>query len=157
MGKRGPKPKPTALRVFEGDPGRLLGKREGEPLPGNSESLPAPPAWLGDVGKAEWMKAAPTLHRMGCLTLADEKLLSLYCEAWDDFFAARVVLETEGRVVVTNKGMPLSHPAVKQKKDAIAIIKQIGAEFGMSPAARVGLKVGSTEKINALQAFKKNG
>lgn len=157
LGKRGPKPKPTAVRIFEGDPGRLLPKREGELIPVAGEICPMPPAWLGSVGAAVWGEVAPVLWAIGCLSANDERLLSQYCEAWEDFFRAREIIETEGTTQTNDKEMASSHPAVKQKRDATLLIKQIGAEFGMSPAARVGLKIGGQKTGNALKDFKKLG
>ncbi len=157
MGKRGPKPKPTAVRIFEGDPGRLLPKREGEVVPASGEICPMPPEWLGSVGASVWTLVAPRLYAVGCLTVNDERLLSQYCEAWEDFFRARELIEAEGTTQTNDKGMQSSHPAVKQKRDATLLIKQIGGEFGMSPAARVGLNISGQKKENALDAFKRLG
>lgn len=154
MGKRGPKPKPTAVRIFEGDPGRLLPKREGELVPLTGEICPMPPAWIGTVGAMVWNEIAPVLWRVGCLSTNDERLLSQYCEAWEDFFRARELVELEGITQTNDKGMQTSHPAVRQKRDAMLLIRQIGAEFGMSPASRVGLKI-TDDRTDALSAFKK--
>lgn len=156
MGLRGPKPKPTAVRVFEGDPGRLLPRRQGEVMPGIAEDCPAAPEWLGDVGKAIWAEVAPSLHRIGCLSVNDERLLALYCDAWEDFFEARNSLAEDGKVATTDKGSMLAHPMVKQKRDAMTTIKQIGGEFGMSPSARVGLNLPQS-KENSLEKFKRIG
>jgi P27 family predicted phage terminase small subunit len=153
-GKRGPKPKPTALRVFEGDPGHLLGKREGEVMPEIVAEIPKPPDWLGDIGKAKWGEVAPALFRIGCLTVVDVNLLALYCEAWDEFFAARAEIEKSGIVAMSDKGAEYQHPAVGIKNKAIQRIKQLGGEFGMSPASRVGLTVNNPNRPSGLAAFK---
>lgn len=157
MGKRGPKPKPTALRVFEGDPGRLLPRRNGEVQPPRGDSPPEPPDWLGEIGKAVWGHVAPHLHTIGCLTLPDVKLLALYCEAWDELFVSRAVIEAEGLTLTSDKGTTYAHPAVGIKNRAIQRIRVIGGEFGMSPAARVGLNLGTQTKSNSLADFKKHG
>lgn len=157
MGKRGPKPKPTAIRIFEGDPGRLLAKRQGEAAPAPVVSIPQPPDWLGPVGKEVWGKVAESLYRIGCLTGVDTNLLALYCEAWDEFFAARAEIEKSGIVAMSDKGAEYQHPAVGIKNKAIQRIKQLGGEFGMSPASRVGLTVAPSAKPNGLAAFKAKG
>ena len=157
MGKRGPKPKPTALRVFEGDPGRLLQRRVGEVQPPIDAEAPPSPAWLGEIGRHVWDSIAPHLHAIGCLTKADSKLLSLYCEAWDELFAARAVIDKEGLVLVNDKGTTYAHPAVGIKNRAVLRIKGIGGEFGMSPSSRVGLNLGTQSKANSLAEFKKHG
>lgn len=154
MGKRGPKPKPTALRVFEGDPGRLLGKREGEVQPSQGKSVPVAPDWLGEHGVEVWGFLAPVLFPIGCLTKSDASLLAMYCEAWDDFFAARKIIEEEGMTIFNGKGGKSVHPAVKVKNQAIARIKQIGGEFGLSPSSRVGLNLSPAQEVDDLEAFK---
>lgn len=154
MGKRGPKPKPTALRVFEGDPGRLLGKRAGEMQAAAPVVLPDPPDWLGEIGKQVWAKVAPVLYRIGCLTENDLNALALYCEAWEEFFDARKEIETCGPTAYTDKGTCYQHPAVGRKNKAIQRIRQFGGDFGMSPAARVGLHIQPAKQVNSLAAFK---
>jgi P27 family predicted phage terminase small subunit len=152
MGKRGPKPKPTALKVFEGN--RVRANRLGEVVPPGGPEPPAPPDWLGPQGKAAWNEIAPVLFPIGCLTKSDYRLLCTYCEAWDDFFAARAVIEVEGMIATTDKGTCYQHPAVGIKNKAIQRIRQIGGDFGLSPSARVGLNLAPQAKQNSLAAFK---
>jgi P27 family predicted phage terminase small subunit len=154
VGKRGPKPKPTALRVFEGDPGRLLGKREGEVLPATGLVIPVSPCALGEHGKAVWDEVAPQLFPIGCLTRIDTRLLFAYCQAWDDYFTAKEIVEKEGMTIFNGKGGKSLHPAYKAKNQAIQLIRQIGGEFGMSPSSRVGLNISPNKPQNSLSAFK---
>ena len=50
MGKRGPRPQPTQLRLVRGNPGkRAINKLEPKPDGG----IPAKPAWLVDALKVE--------------------------------------------------------------------------------------------------------
>jgi hypothetical protein len=79
MGSRGPLPKPTALKLAAGNPGRrTLNDREPVPPVGT----PRPPKCLGLSPKALaiWKELAPTLVRMKTLTTADEVLFGRYCE-----------------------------------------------------------------------------
>lgn len=156
MGKRGPKPKPTALRVFEGDPGRLLAKRDGEPQPAIGDSVPTPPAWLGEVGLAVWGKYAPQIHALRLLTGVDYEHFAQYCAAHDHYHAADAEVRKLGQLVPTKGGFA-GNPAVRQRRDAQQAIRQIGSDFGLSPASRVGMKIGGTTQKNALTEFKKPG
>lgn len=153
MGKRGPKPKPTALRVFEGDPGRLLAKRHGEAQPGIPDAVPQPPEWLGKIGKAKWRELAPHLYPIGLLTAVDVDALALYCEAWDELFAMRALIDESGAVAVSEKGGEYQHPAVGIKNKAIQRIKQFGALFGVGPATRVGLNVAPPNESDDLESL----
>lgn len=137
MGKRGPKPKPTALRVFEGTRIQRPTDRSQEPIPGAGD-IPQAPDWLGSYGKAEWLRIAPLLHAVGCLTEVDQSQLSLYCHHWDDFHRARQNVATNGLVVMTEKG-EISNPAIRTQYMAAGLIVKLGDRYGMTPAARVGL------------------
>ena len=73
MGRRGPKPKPKAIRIFEGDPGNLLASRhEGEFEPPKFNTCPpAPDCLRGPTAKRIWERIAPVLHASGVLTQLD--------------------------------------------------------------------------------------
>lgn len=156
MGRRGPKPKPTAIRVREGNPGRLPINAD-EPLPPIWPQCPTAPEWLGDIGRAKWTEVAPTLLGVGCLTVADYDLLAMLCEAHDELHAAMAEIAEHGRVAYSDKGSAYQHPAVGIKNKAIQRIRQFGNDFGMSPAARTGLKVGTAEGADDLDNFKAGG
>ena len=68
MAKRGRKPKPTALKKLEGNPGKRP-LTELEPLP--PISVLRCPNWLLPEARKEWRRLAPALINMGVLTLAD--------------------------------------------------------------------------------------
>lgn len=154
-GKPGPKPKPTAVRIFEGDPGRLLAKRQGEVTPPIPDEVPAPPDWLGEVGQAKWLEKAAILHPLGMLTKNDCDHLAMYCEAWDELFAAMKEIEKCGMICMSDKGGEYQHPAVGIKNKAVDRIRKFGCDFGMNPTARVGLNIGGQQKPGGLAAFKK--
>lgn len=137
MGKRGPKPKPTALRVFEGTRIRDPNDRSGEPMADISEA-PEMPAWLGSYGEAEWSRMVPILSSIGCFTASDWTVFGQYCGALDRFHAAREDMAKTGMFLETEKGR-IANPALKAVKEATDQIVRIGNMFGMSPSARVGL------------------
>ena len=58
VAQRGRKPKPTAVKVLEGNPGKRS-LNTGEPKP--EKKAPRCPAWLEDEAKKEW-------RRMACKT-----------------------------------------------------------------------------------------
>ena len=150
MGKRGPKPKPTALRVIHGNPAKRP-LPEGEPMPGIG-LIPSAPEWLGKIGTAVWNEESPKLRAAGLLTSVDSRALSLYCEAWDDFFEARQHIEKNGSIAIGKNG-PYQHPAVGMKNKAIQRIKQIGAEFGMTPSSRTGINLAVQDTADPFEQF----
>lgn len=167
MGKRGPKPKPTKLKIIAGNPGkRSLNKREPQP-PADEPSMPA---WLSSRAKIEWKRIVPELKRLGLLTAIDLAALACYCQAFAEFEIATRTIDEEGRVcsvpliaeedlteLVTDpktgepktvtialKGQRIgarlkTHPAVTQQREAFRIVKQFLAEFGLSPSSRSGV------------------
>ena len=70
---RGRKPKPTRLKLLEGNPGkrRINGQ---EPQP--PWTLPSCPAHLSPSAKAEWKRLAKTLNAVGLLTQVDRAALA---------------------------------------------------------------------------------
>jgi len=68
MAITGPKLKPTAIKILEGNPGkRPLNLNEPKPL----QIAPECPDWLLDEAKKEWKRLAPELERLGLLTILD--------------------------------------------------------------------------------------
>jgi len=65
MAKPGTKPKPTALKVLEGNPGkRPLNENEPKPEP----KAPVCPKWLDNYAHKVWERLAPVLKQMGLLS-----------------------------------------------------------------------------------------
>ena len=81
MAMAGRKPKPTALKVLEGDRGK--GRRplnEHEPIPPRGGVKC--PSWLLPEAKKEWKRLAASLEAMGVLTMADLTAFAGYCQAY---------------------------------------------------------------------------
>ena len=81
MGARGPAPKPTALKVLDGNPRhRPINRSEPRPRP----VAPKCPSWLDAEAKREWRRIAPALERIGLLTEIDGTALAgcpVFCAA----------------------------------------------------------------------------
>jgi P27 family predicted phage terminase small subunit len=92
---RGRPPKPTVLRIIEGNPGkRPLPANEPRPRPG----IPTCPQHLTREAKVECHRISKELQCMGRLTKADRAALAAYCVAWARWIEAEGHLETEGLV-----------------------------------------------------------
>lgn len=76
---RGRKPKPAALKLLDGNPGKRP-IRGVEPRPPGGK--PSCPAHLSPTAKAEWKRLAGALHQVGLLTSADRAALAAYCQAY---------------------------------------------------------------------------
>lgn len=77
-GSRGPLPKPAALRLLEGNPGkRALNLAEGiNPV----IEVPSAPKHLGAEAKKEWKRITPLLKDLGLISGLDRTALALYCQ-----------------------------------------------------------------------------
>ena len=75
----GRKPKPTALKALEGNPGkRKLNKKE--PMPG--KGMPDCPKWLLPDAQEEWKRLCEKLNQMGVLTEVDRSAFAAYCQSY---------------------------------------------------------------------------
>ena len=146
MRKPGRRPKPTALRVIEGNAGGRPFNID-EPIPPALEDKPEAPKWLNRLGRREWDRVAQQLWEMGVLTAIDQSALAMFAEAWSRYEqavidlnrAARKDPKTHGAVVFTDKGNAIMNPLFGQvnalRRDAL----KIAAEFGLTPSARTGM------------------
>ena len=66
MATRGRKPKPTAMKELEGNPGKHP-LNTSEPKP--NKKAPACPKWLEPEAKKEWRRLAKQMEAIGILTL----------------------------------------------------------------------------------------
>jgi P27 family predicted phage terminase small subunit len=67
------------------------------------------------------------------LSVADQTMLKLACEALDRAEQARLILAAEGLVTGTDKGHAKSHPAVIIERDARAAAARLLTSLGLEP------------------------
>jgi len=151
MGKRGPKPKPTYLKLLEGNPGKQAVPRK-EPKP---EGVGRMPGWLHEIAKRFWRRRAPELERLGLLTASDSETFAAVCQDYALWQVAEKELAKGGAVLTAkNSGYEMPSPWVaiaKQRRDAF--VREASA-FGMTPSGRVGLVAkGDVKKNAAIEAL----
>ena len=131
MGKRGPKPEPTKLRILKGNPGkRPLNDRE----PKVSGKMPSPPIWLMPEAKREWRRVGPWLYSQGLLSAEYRAAFAAYCQSWARWVEAERLESELGLETAIMKGVRTA------AKDAKAVMKRYLALFGLSPTDVTGLK-----------------
>jgi P27 family predicted phage terminase small subunit len=139
--RAGRKPKPTQLRIIEGNPGhRPLQKNEPKPTP----VAPTRPDWLDPEAKREWGRIVPELERLGLLTLVDRGALAAYCQAWGRAVQAEKVL-AGGLTFTTPNGYVQQRPEVAIAQKSWQLVRAFAAEFGLTPSARSRLSVQKPE------------
>jgi P27 family predicted phage terminase small subunit len=137
MGKRGPKPQPTALRLLRGNPGkRPLNEAE----PKFDLTNTRPPKGLSKEGRKKWRDLVGRLVKKGLFTDADRDLLHNYVIAHERWYEAerRISIagptaehtDTNGNIVMRRR------PEVDISRIYQTQMYKIASEFGMSPSSR---------------------
>ena len=144
MGKRGPKPIPSATAKRRGT--LRADRRANEPAPPNE--APTKPTWVQGLAAKHWRKIAPWLKESGLLTVLDTIALGLMCNALADYFEAGEVVESAAKendgvkfVSITDKGNVIQHPAVGVQNKAWERVVKLLREFGMTPSSRAGMAI----------------
>ena len=156
---KGRKPKPTALKVIQGNPGkRPLPENEPKPKP----IAPECPTWLHEDAKKEWDRVAPELERLGLLTVVDMVALAGYCESWAQWKDAIEFIHKHGTVysIKDDEGKVKYLQQVPQVSIANKAQQQIRAwcaEFGLTPSSRGRMNLPGQKDENAFEDFLNRG
>jgi len=130
---RGRTPKPTALKVLAGNPGkRPLNRREPKPQGAVGE----PPEYLSDGAKAAW-RLAVECAPPGLLTPLDSSILLIWATAADLYHKAQEGLTKTGMLIKgPNNGMPIQSPYLAIANKQAQIMAKAATEMGFTPASR---------------------
>jgi P27 family predicted phage terminase small subunit len=151
-GSRGPLPKPAALKLLEGNPGkRALDLTAGV---NPKIEIPSAPRHLSKEAAKEWKRITPLLEELGLISGLDRTALGLYCQAQGRLTELELAFSGQVRRVMDDKG--LDYPAAvyeashavtpsgyAQQSVMVQLIKSHREQvnrylmhFGLSPAAR---------------------
>ena len=137
---KGRKPKPTAMKMLEGNPGkRPLNLKE--PVP--EKKLPKCPDWLEDEAKAEWKRLCKGLFNMGLLTEYDMATFASYCQAYARWKEAEEFISQHGTIVKTKTGYWQQVPQVSIAQTYLKIMNRFAEQFGLTPASRSRIIAGN--------------
>ena len=143
MAVRGRKPKPTAIKILEGNPGhRPLNIKEPKPRRVVLEC----PDWLEDEAKAEWKRVGKVLEEVGVLTELDVTAFAGYCQAYARWKAAEEFITQHGDMVRTPSGYIQQVPQVSIAQTNLKIMLKFCEQFGLTPSARSRI-VGDDHKV----------
>lgn len=137
MSSKGRKPKPTAVKKLQGNPGkRPLTKREPKP-----KTAVKKPYGLGQGLQARfWNEHAPELERLQILTGVDAAAFRLMAEHYALAVRAAIELHHDSLTVEGRDG-PKKNPLVQVLRDQSTAFKSYATEFGMTPSARSRLQL----------------
>lgn len=160
MGKRGPAPTPTKLKLLKGNPGKRAVNAQEPVATKVTHDLPAPKD-LPAVARDLWVELMPQLRAMRVLTQADVIALRVLCEVYAEYRAARTVVERDGmtHVSIAESGfeMIMKRPEVGIAADAQRRLLRLMQEFGLTPSARSAIKVPEAPPADPLSDFLRGG
>ena len=138
MGRRGPAPKPTHLKLIADNPGKYpLNRREPAPRRGT----PRCPQWLRGEGKAEWRWVTQELRAMGLLAIADKHAVAVYCQTLARWRAAEEFIAKHGEAYPVRDAagrlrFMQPFPQAATARNLVSVLKAYQQELGMTPSAR---------------------
>lgn len=149
MATRGPKPKPTALKELEGNPGkRPLNDKEPKP----EKKAPRCPTWLEPDAKKEWKRLAKQLEELGILTQVDMTSFAGYCQAYARWKEAEEFISKHGTIVKTPSGYWQQVPQVSIAQTYLKTMSKFCEQFGLTPSSRSRLEVDTaSEAIDPME------
>ena len=136
----GPRPKPTALKVLEGNPGqRRLNATEP-----NAGPIGKPPDELTGVALAKWREMILPGAWGLVLTGADRDQLAEYCRLHSRKEEAEAMVAQEGLVMETPNKCAVQSPWLQIVNKCREDMRKIAVEFGGTPASRTKVKATDT-------------
>lgn len=142
MGKRGPPPKPSRLKVVQGTyrPDKANAR---EPLP--PVKVPACPKWLEPEAKVAWKRMSRLLEPLGLIAEMDYMALAMLCQSWARWVEAERAISQVGAIQVAESGYRSIAPAVSIANARFAQLQGMLARFGATPADRARVVSALTE------------
>ena len=133
----GPKPKPTSLKLLQGNPGhQKLPQNEPKPRP----ITPEVPEYLNSDGIRRWNELLPELEMMGTLTIVDGDILGRYCHGFQRLLEAEAGIADE-HVCARGTGGQMLSPWVAERNRAFDDMGKAAAQLGIGAADRSRIEV----------------
>ena len=155
MGRRGPAPEPTVIKMARGNPGmRKPNAREPKPKAGKIK----PPKYLTGESLRCWKSITPGLIATGVMTEADVPTLARYCTMHEQWL--RYLADIRAGNDVTTGYNPdgsvkyqQSSPAATMGLKLSTALLRIEQEFGLTPSARTGIVAQTEDEEDPLAKY----
>ena len=146
MGARGPRKKPTALKVLEGNPGkRKLNRNEPKP----SKENVRPPEWLTDGGRAMWDMYSTSLMNCGLLTDPDCIIFGAFCSDADMLAKMYNELKDKEKFIGKSVNKIIANPLLLEVDRVMNRMLAISKRFGLTPSDRAEIFTAATGEVNS--------
>ena len=148
MGRRGP-PK-TPANVLKSRKTFRKDRHSDDVDSAVKTSVPKPPEHLSEPAKEAWKKLGPKLAKVGLLTELDAMGMEVLCQSYADTISTTDQLKTSDLVVyVGENATPMANPLVGIIAKNLATLKWCLTQFGLTPAARTGIRTGKQKESEA--------
>jgi P27 family predicted phage terminase small subunit len=131
MGRRGPKPQPTALKVERGNPGKRALPVDEPKLSGFPREVPK---GMTGLAREEWLRLVDELADKGVLTIGDLRPFARYCRLVAAEAAAEALIEKTG----LEQSLAEKHDRYLDRVQS-QLMKQ-EARLGLDPSSRSAIK-----------------
>jgi P27 family predicted phage terminase small subunit len=131
MGRRGPQPEPTALKLERGNPGRRPLNTDEPVLAAASRAVPA---GLKGRARREWTRLVDELVSKGVLTVGDMHAFEEYCTLVGEVDSYEKMIRRVGRETAHRLGY--ANYLLKLRTQ----LRQQAAHVGLTPSSRSGIK-----------------
>jgi P27 family predicted phage terminase small subunit len=150
--RRGPKPRPGALKALEGNPGkRKIPKELKLPV-----GMPTPPEHLNSYALEEWNRIVVALYNLGIMSEIDRALLAGYCDSyatWRHATEQMNILAAKGilgaLLQVTQSKNIIQHSLVGIARTAKSDMIRYGAELGMGQSVRARIALEENKEVKS--------
>jgi P27 family predicted phage terminase small subunit len=146
----GRKPKPTALKLVTGNPGkRTINKNE----PKAASTTPRPPRWLNGKAKAKFNLLVKRIDSMGFASASHTEALALTAWRLEQVETCAKILNEHGltfRTINQSGAVVIKpRPEVAMQNEAARHAQSLLAEFGLTPSSATRIQVPGKPKGNA--------
>ena len=153
MGRRGPAPKPTNLRLLRGE--KYVNKDEPK-----VKGEISPPNYLKGDALKKWKEVTPVLINSGMMTAADITPFARYCTLFELWLKYQKACKAgHDQFEVFNPDGSLKYAQVSPNATMYAKLGQqllrLEQEFGMTPSARSGISLPNNNSSDELGKFLK--
>ncbi len=157
MGRRGPAPEPTRLKLLKGEtrPSRVRS------APAPRDVKPTMPTDMDTAAQMVWKRVMREFGPANVITAADTDVLRCYCEAVSRYTdAARMLAQSSPLVRGAERrgGELVRNPLHQVVRDNADLVKLFARELGLSPAARSSLTMPERSRTDdPLSAWEQSG
>lgn len=137
---KGRKPKPTALRIAQGNP-RQHPINRNEPV-FNGQLGEEPPEFLDETAAQVWRQLVPILNDAGVTKPVEAAAVAAYCSCYADFIRASEMQRGKGFIIKTTEGDGFKvSPLFKVVSQLRVELLRHASELGLTPSARARIHI----------------